>query len=143
MFNRHSLTGRIVITKTIGFIVGGLVFFLLPALGAEFSLEFGLGLWLMYMLMAVMIGFMGTFTTHPLVKVSLPFWIRGGAIGFSFHLLLVLLAYGEVQSLMTLDAFSWTGLTSPFWILIDGTALGVIIGWLATRFAGEGPLPLR
>jgi hypothetical protein len=38
---------------------------------------------------------------------------------------------------------SWMGLESPFWALIDGIILGVIMGGIETKLAGEGPnLPL-
>jgi len=137
------MAGRVAITKTIGFVFGGVLFFLLPALGADFGTLFGLGLWLLYMLMAVMIGMMGMFKRHPILNFPVNFWIRGGIAGFLFHLLLILLAYSQVESILTLEAFAWTGFTSPWWILVDGVIYGIIIGWFATKFAGEGDLPIR
>ena len=30
-------------------------------------------------------------------------------------------------------------LTSPFWFAAEGAVIGIIIGYVATRFGGEGP----
>ncbi len=142
MMQQHSVAGRVVTTKLIGFIVGGIAFFGLPALGAELSLTFLLGLWAFYMLMSVNIGLMGIFTKHPILGFRMYYWLRGPLLGTAYHLMLVLLAYNEIASIMTLPAFAWFGLSSPFWILIDGAILGLIIAWVATKFVGEGNLPI-
>lgn len=143
MFQRHSLAGRLAMTKLIGFFVGGFLFFLLPALGATYGTMFGIGLWLMYMLMSVMIGFLGLYTHHPLLGFKMPACLRGAVIGVTYHLAIILLAYGTMQSVVTLPAFAWMGLTSPFWTLIDGAIIGMIIATLTTKYIGEGEMPLE
>ena len=30
-------------------------------------------------------------------------------------------------------------LTSPFWFALEGALIGLLIGYLATRYGGEGP----
>ncbi|MAZ29758.1 hypothetical protein CL655_00540 [bacterium] len=142
MFLQHSVTGRLAVGKTIGFLVGGVLFFLLPALGASVGVQYLLGLWLTYIMMGAVIGFMGVMTEQPVLHFKMPFWLRGGIIGGSFHLLLVLLSYEAVMSLMQLPAVAWLGFTSPYWIIIDGIVLGILMGWAATKISGEGELPL-
>lgn len=143
MFQRHSLTGRLAMTKLIGFFLGGFLFFLLPALGATYGTMFGLGLWLIYILMSITIGFVGLYTHHPLLGFRMPAWMRGAAIGAGYHLAIILLAYETIQSIVTLPAFAWMGLTSPFWMLLDGAVIGIVIATLTTKYIGEGEMPLE
>ena len=143
MFQKHSVAGRVATGKLVGFIVGGAVYFLLPLVTTANSAYFNFGVWLLFVLMGGMIGFIGIFKEHPVFGFKLTWCMRGGAVGFVFFLLLVLLAYGEVQSIVTSDWFSWTGFTSPWWILIDGVVYGMIIGFIATKISGEGALPVQ
>lgn len=143
MFQKHSLTGRIATAKTIGFVMGGVIFFLMLALGATYGTMFGLGLWLFYMLMSITIGFIGLFNQHPIFNFRMHWWMRGAVIGVAYHLMLVLIAYTEISSMFTLPAFAWTGLASPFWILLDGAILGIITAGLTTKYIGEGEMPLK
>ena len=59
------------------------------------------------------------------------------------HLMLVLLAYEAAAAITAHPVFAWMGLVSPFWLVLDGIILGVIIGYSATKIAGEGSLPMR
>jgi len=47
MFQTHLIAGRVVIEKTVGFILGGITFVGLPVLGSETSTLFNLGVWLL------------------------------------------------------------------------------------------------
>ncbi|MEA3450134.1 MAG: hypothetical protein U9Q85_04155 [Patescibacteria group bacterium] len=143
MFNLHSLTSRLAVSKTIGFILGALTFFIIPLVKPGISIEFKLGVWLFFMLMGAMIGFMGIITEYPMFNFKLPWWFRGGLIGATFTLMLVLLSYGNVQSFMNLDIVAWTGLESPYWIILDGTFYGIIISFITTKVSGEGDMPVK
>jgi len=138
---KHSITNRIIIGKTIGFVAGLLVFFLVPMLGVDLELKFGLGLILFYTILGSLIGLMGVMTQHPIFNFSLPWWLRGLVVGISMHAMLVLLTYDQIAAMA--GALNTFGMTSPWWALLDGTILGLIIAWAATRFAGEGKLPLK
>jgi hypothetical protein len=142
MFQLHSIAGRILIGKSVGFLVGLLSFFFLPNLGMEHELLFRLGLWVFYALFGVTIGLAGVLTVHPF-GFRLYFWMRGAVLGTVFHLMLVLLAYDAMMSIMLHPAFAWLPLTSPFWIVLDGAILGMIMAALATKIVGEGALPVR
>jgi hypothetical protein len=143
MFNTHSIAGRLVISKTISFLIGLVTILILPFVQVATTLEFKLGFLLLMILMGVTIGLFGVFTTHPLfASWRLAWWVRGPLVGASYMLLLVLLAGDQLQPFMSLDIIAWTGLTSPYWAILDGIFLGGLIGYLTTRFGGEGELPV-
>ncbi len=139
---KHSLLNRIVIGKIFGFVVGGLAFFLLPVFGYAIETQFGIGLWLFYIILGVLTAFMGLMSHHPILRFPMPFWFRGAIIGFLMHLMLVLLAYEEMTAIITVLG-DIVGIQSPYWILIDGTILGILMGWIETKFGGEGDLPVQ
>ena len=144
MFQIKSVTGRIFIGKMIGLVIGIIVLLVLPTIGfAPFSL-FGLGTLLMFVIMGAMIGFAGQFDRHPAFNFKMPWWVRGSSIGFMFMLMYILLAYPSIEIVIQSNLVSWIGLSSPFWTLLDGIIIGMIMGLLETKIAGEGSdLPLR
>lgn len=144
MFTIHSLTGRIVLGKAIGFTIGLLAMLILPFMDIPILSTFGIGTLLMFTMMGAMIGFVGIYTRHPLIDMQLPWWLRSSAIGFAFMLMYVLLAYDTIEVVMQSSLVTWTGLESPYWALIDGIIYGLLMGYITTKFAGEGEnLPLR
>lgn len=144
MFNKHSITGRIFVGEMTGFIIGVLALIVLPLVAVETGWEFKLGFLLLMVTMGAMIGFIGIYKHHPLFPaINMPWWLRGSSIGMLFMLILVLLAKDQMVPLMSLDIVAWTGLTSPYWILLDGAFLGALTGFLTTKISGEGQLPLQ
>ena len=121
---KHSIMNRIIIGKSIGFVVGALVFFILPLIGVPLDIYFGLGLWLFYILLGVLIAFFGVMDHHPLLKFPMPWWFRGIFMGLTMHLMLVLLAHGELTFII--DKMHTFGLKSPWWTLVDGVILGLL-----------------
>jgi len=143
MFHIHSVTGRIAIGKSIGLVIGVVLMLFLPMFSIPILSMFGLGTLLMFGLMGVMTGFMGLFERHPVLQFNMKWWFRGGIIGFAFMLMYILFTYEIYEGIMQSSLISWTGLTSPFWALIDGTVIGMFMGFVETKFAGEGKdLPL-
>ena len=144
MFHLHSVTGRVAIGKTIGFFVGLMVMLFLPAFDMPIFGMFGLGTLLMFMLMGVMTGFMGMYDRHPAVSFKMPWWVSGGVVGFSFMLMYILFTYNSLEIIMQSAYVSWMGFESPFWALLDGASIGMIMGFVETKLAGEGEkLPLK
>lgn len=143
MANLHkkSVFKRIVVGKLIGLVVGGISFAMLPLYGLAGETMFGLGMWLAFILMGGTIGLLGIMTQHPIFDFRLRFWMRGAVVGFSFMLMVILLGYEQIQAIMSSPLVSWVGLKSPFWALIDGTLIGIFMGWVATKVAGEGDIP--
>lgn len=139
---KHSVTNRIIIGKLIGFVAGVLTWLILSLMGATLDLKFGLGLVLFYILTGAIIGFMGMFERHPVLKFKTPWWLHGITMGLAMHLILILVSYDQF-ALMMQEMGIW-GMVSPWWALIDGAILGLIMAFAATKFAGEGKkLPLE
>lgn len=144
MFNLHSLTGRLLIGKIIGLIVGLFVIAVLPTFGFPLVSAFGLGSLMMFVLMGVFLGFVGIFDRHPVFGFKMSWQLRGTVVGLIFMLMFVLLSYENLEVIMQSSLVSWMGLESPFWALLDGVFIGLLMGYAETKFAGEGPdLPLK
>ena len=143
MFQIHSVAGRIAVGVVVGAVVGVLVNLTAPYFGfAPFGL-FGLGTLILLVLMGLTIGLVGVFDRHPVFGFKMHWWIRGCVAGLLFSLMFVLLGYDSAQVILRSALVSWTGLTSPFWLLLDGMVVGLIVAFLETKIAGEGShLPL-
>ncbi len=138
---RHSVTNRIIIGKTIGLVAGLSVFFIMPLLGETLDFKFGLGLILLYILLGAIIALVGMFDRHPVLNFKMPWWLKGLALGLVMHLVLVLLSYDQMA--LMVQKMDILGMVSPWWALIDGAILGLIMSFAETKFAGEGALPLK
>lgn len=143
MFHLHSVTGRIAIGKSIGFVVGLLVMLALPAFDMPILGMFGLGTLLMFVLMGAMTGFVGMYDRHPVFSFKMTWWLRGVVVGIIFMLMYILFTYDSLEIIMQSVYVSWMGLESPFWALLDGATIGLVMSFAETKFAGEGKdLPL-
>jgi len=138
MFSNPSLMTRIAIGKTVGFAFGLLGFFLLPHLFGEtdWMIRWGFVFW--YSTIGAFIGVFGVFTWHPILKLPMPWWFRSAWIGAWMNFVLTLFIYGRMQAYM-ITMFGENGtLSSPFWFVLEGALVGLLIGYLATKFGGEG-----
>lgn len=138
---KHSVKNRFIIGAMIGLVAGLAVFFVVPLMGAVLALKFGLGLVLFYVLLGGFIAFVGMFERHPIFNFKMPWWLRGVAIGLVFHLMLILLSYDQIT--LMVQQMDFLGMRSPWWALIDGVLLGLIMAFTETKLAGEGQLPLK
>lgn len=144
MFKIKSVTGRIAIGKIIGFIVGIIVILLSPMFGFSIFSMFGFGTLIMFVLMGVMIAFVGQYDKHPVFDFNLSWWLMGSLVGFIFMLMYILLSYNSIEAIMRSNLVSWVGLSSPFWTLLDGAILGAFIAFVQKQIAGKGEnLPLE
>lgn len=114
MFGKPSLVTRIAIGKGIGFLVGLIGFISLPLFLPEAGWLIRWGILLWYTTLGAIIGVFGVFTYHPVLKLPMPWWFRAPLLGA--------------------DGI----LTSPFWFAAEGALVGLVIGYVATRFGGEG-----
>ena len=138
MFGNPSLVTRIAIGKGIGLIVGllGLVFLphFLPNVG--WLPRIGILLW--YTTVGAIIGVFGVFTWHPVVRLPMPWWVRAPFVGAWMNFVLAFFAYDLMKAMLT-SMFGPEGfLASPFWFALEGAVFGIIVGYFATRFGGEG-----
>jgi hypothetical protein len=138
MFEKPSLVTRIAIGKGVGFAVGlaGLIFlpFFVPEAG--WLIRWGILLW--YTTLGAIIGMFGVFTWHPILKMPMPWWVRAPILGAWMNFVLTFFAY-DVMKDMLVAMFGPEGiLASPFWFALEGALFGLLVGYLATRYGGEG-----
>jgi hypothetical protein len=138
MFHIHSVAGRIAIGIMIGLLVGLLYTLLMPSLDLPMFSMFSFGTVLMFGLMGITTGFIGLFDRHPVFAFKMNWWIRGVIVGCAFMLMYVLLTFDVYEGIMRSSLISWSGLTSPFWIVLDGIAVGLVMSFFETQLAGEG-----
>ena len=146
MFENHSLLTRVVIGKLVGFLIGLAGFLAFPIFwpDADPMLRWGILLW--YTTLGAIIGMFGVFTWHPVLKLPMPWWVRAPVLGAWMNFVLVLFSYDTMQVLLVSLFGEQSILTSPFWFVVEGAIVGFIIGFLATRFGGEGAdvsIPVR
>ena len=104
--------------------------------GTDWMLRWGVLLW--YTTLGAIIGVFGVFTWHPILKLPFPWWIRAPLLGAWMNFVLTFFAYDLLKAVMV-DMFGQNEiLTSPFWFVLEGAIVGLIIGYFATRFGGEG-----
>ncbi|MCP3999478.1 MAG: hypothetical protein GY727_01025 [Gammaproteobacteria bacterium] len=138
MFNRNSLFTRIAIGKGVGFIIGLTGFVTMPLFlpDAEWLLRWGILFW--YTTMGAIIGVFGVVTWHPILRLPMPWWFRAPLIGGWMNFVLTLFIYDNMQRMM-IEMMGENGIiSSPFWSIAEGIIVGLIIGYAATRFGGEG-----
>ena len=138
MFGKPSLMTRVAIGKGIGFLIGLIGFVCLPYFlpEADWLIRWGILLW--YTTLGAIIGVFGVFTRHPLFNLPMPWWIRAPLVGAWMNFVLTFFAYDTMRA-MLLSVFGEGGaLASPFWFVAEGAIIGLVIGYFATRFGGEG-----
>lgn len=143
MFSNPSLMTRIAVGKAAGFAVGLVGLLTLPYFwpDADWLLRWGVLLW--YTTLGAIIGMFGVYRKHPVLKLPMPWWCRATMLGAWMNFVLVFFVYEKFHAMLIsmFAAESW--LTSPFWFVLEGALVGLIIGYLATRFGGEGPETLQ
>ena len=138
MFGNPSLLTRIAIGKAIGLFFGLAGFILLPYFLPDggWLLRWGILLW--YTTVGAIIGVFGVVTYHPILKLPMPWWFRAPLVGAWMNFVLTFFAYDAMQAMMVAMFGVGGVLSSPFWFTVEGAIIGLIIGYFATRFGGEG-----
>lgn len=138
MFQNPSLFTRIAIGKAIGMIVGLAGMIALPSFMPEagWLLRWGVLLW--YTTLGGIVGLFGVFTRHPVLDLPMPWWVRAPFVGAWMNFVLTFFAYDTMR--IAMEAFFGQGspLASPFWFTLEGAVFGLVVGYCATRFGGEG-----
>ena len=140
MFGKPSLFTRIAVAKLVGFAIGIVGFFIMPAFGID-DMKLRLGVLFWYVTVGAFIGMAGVMTFHPILKVKMPWWFIGPWLGAWMNFLLILFAWDVFAPIMAENSFM--GLTSPWWGVAEGAVVGLLIAGLATLFGGEGPEIVR
>ena len=138
MFGNPSLMTRIAIGKGVGFIIGLIGFITMPVLFGETDIMLRWGILLWYTTVGAVIGVFGVITWHPVLRLPMPWWFRSSLVGAWMNFVLTLFIYDTLQSYMTHFFGDNGAMSSPFWFVLEGAVVGLLIGFLATRFGGEG-----
>ncbi len=138
MDTNSYLLKRVGSAKMIGMVIGLAGFLMIPSIWPNESVWLRIGILLWYTTFGAIIGIMGIFDRHPLLKCRLPFWFRGPVFGAWLNLVLAFLMHDKLMVLMPQLEGILAGFKSPFWIVAEGAAAGLIIDAIATKFAGEG-----
>jgi hypothetical protein len=136
LFEKPSLITRIAIGKGIGAFVGLIGFMAVPYFLPEVDILIRWGILLWYTTVGAVVGMVGVFTWHPVLHLPMPWWFRSTIIGAWMNFVLVFFAYDVMAEMMM--AVMGTAY-SPFWFTLEGAIIGLLIGYFATRFGGEGP----
>lgn len=136
MFAKPSLLTRVAVGKLIGLLLGAIGFVAAPSFGID-DMKLRLGILFWYSGIGAFIGMAGVFTWHPMLKMKMPWWFMGSLIGAWMNFILILIAWNVIAPLMAANPI-W-GLTSPWWGVVEGAIIGLLIAGLATLFGGEGP----
>ncbi len=143
MFENPSLLTRIIIGKSIGFLIGLCGFISLPYVMPEAGMMLRFGILFWYTTLGLIIAIFGVFNWHPILKIPMPWWFRASFMGGWMNFVLVLFAY-DIMAEFLAAAFGPQGLlASPFWFVVEGAIVGLVIGFFATRYGGEGPETVR
>lgn len=139
LYDKPSLVTRIAVGKGVGFLIGLVELLLIPIWWPDESWSLRIGVMLWYTTMGGIIGLAGILDHHPVLPIRMPYWFRAPMIGAWMNFLMFLLMYDKLQHMMNVAA-TWTWLhdVSPIWIIMEGALAGLLIGWLSTRFGGEG-----
>ncbi len=138
MFGKPSLVTRIAIGKGIGFLVGLIGFISLPFFLPEAGWLIRWGILLWYTTLGAIIGVLGVFTYHPVLTLPMPWWFRAPLLGAWMNFVLTFFAYDTMKDILVAMFGPEGVLASPFWFTLEGAVVGLLIGYLATRFGGEG-----
>ncbi len=138
VFSKPSLVTRIAIGKAVGLAFGLLGFVFLPFFLPEAGWLIRWGILLWYTTLGALIGMIGVFTRHPVLGLPMPWWFRAPLLGAWMNFVLTFFAY-DVMRTMMVSVFGEDGFVqSPFWFTLEGAFVGLVIGYVATRFGGEG-----
>ncbi len=139
MLEKPSLVTRIAVGKGVGFAVGLAGFLLLPVLVPEAGWLIRWGVLLWYTTLGAIIGVFGVVTTLPVLELPLPWWLRAPLLGAWMNFVLTFFAYDTLKDMLVVMFGAEGALASPFWFTLEGALVGLLIGYVATCFGGEGP----
>ena len=138
MFTSPSIVTRIAVGKLAGLAVGLLGFLVFPFVFPDAGPLFRWGVMLWYLTFGAFIGLMGVLDHHPVLKIRMPWWFRGALVGGWLNFVLTFFAHDQFAAYMAQIVTPGTLWASPWWFVLEGVLVGMLIAWIATRLGGEG-----
>lgn len=143
MLKKPSLITRIYIGKGTGFLFGLLGFLMIPMVMPETPMIFRVAILLWYPTVGAFVAFVGVFSKHPVLKCPLHWWYRSILVGAWMNLVVVLFAYETFADVLYAAFGSDGNYLSPYWFVLEGAIIALIIDFLATKYGGEGKETLK
>lgn len=137
---QKMLIYRIGAGKAIGLVVGLIAFFGIPQFFSDSPMSLRVGVLLWYPTMGAFIGMFGIFSKHPVLKFSMPWWLRGALIGAWMNFVLTLIAYQQICTLMAAVFGEYGQYTSPYWMVLEGALIGMLMDFILSKQFGEADL---
>lgn len=138
MIGSPTLVTRIAVGVTVGFVLGLAGFLMVPYVLPDADPMLGWGFLLWYTTLGAIIVVFGVFDWQAVHKHLPPWWVRAPLVGAWMNFVLTLLIHHQLsefsKTLFGMEGF----LTAPLWFVGEGVVVGLIIGYAATKFAGEG-----
>ncbi len=138
MFKNPSIIMRITYGKTLGLIIAGGGILLFPNFYPDIGWVMQIAFVLYYIMIGAFVGLMGVLNYHPLIKMPLPWWLRGLWIGGWMNLILTLFIYDDLSTMQIAAFGEGALLSSPWWFVFEGALFGLFVDFICTKFAGEG-----
>ncbi len=143
MFENPSLVTRIAIGKLIGFALGLIGLIVIPFLWPDSGWMERIAFLLWYTTLGAFVGLIGVLDWHPVLRLRMRWWFSSMLVGAWMNFVLTLFIHDRLAEMMV-DLFGEGSLfLSPFWFVAEGAVVGLLIGYFATRFGGEGPATVR
>jgi hypothetical protein len=141
MFLKSWLTNPLLVRpigigKAVGLLFGLAGFVLLPVLapGSGWLLRWGVLLW--YVTLGALVGMALILTRPPLSQPPMPWWLMAAGLGAWMNFVLTLFAH-DAMTMVMVATFGENGMMqSPFWFVLEGAIVGLVIGYCITRFGG-------
>ena len=143
MFENPSLVTRIAIGKLIGFALGLIGLIVIPFLWPDSGWMERIAFLLWYTTLGAFVGLIGVLDWHPVLRLRMRWWFSSMLVGAWMNFVLTLFIHDRLAEMMV-DLFGEGSLLlSPFWFVAEGAVVGLVIGYFATRFGGEGPATVQ
>lgn len=138
MLKNPSMFMRIAYGKTIGFVLAGAGILLFSDWYPDMPRAFKWGFVLYYTIIGALVGLTGIMTYNPVLKIPMPWWFRGPWLGAWMNFVLMLFIYDYLVTLQAQTFGEGALFSSPWWFVVEGAIIGLLMDFICTKFAGEG-----
>ncbi|TNE61291.1 MAG: hypothetical protein EP335_16445 [Alphaproteobacteria bacterium] len=139
MFQKPSLMLRIAVGKLVGLVFGLVGFFMLPLFMPDADIMFRLGILFWYTTLGAVVGLFGVVSYHPVLKLPMPWWFRSAFFGAWLNFVLMLFLHDRFMAMLVNTFGAGSAFNSAWWMVAEGAIVGLVCGYFATRFGGDGP----